>query len=321
MQYEYIFGPVMSRRLGRSLGVDCIPFKTCNLNCVYCQLGKTTVHTNSVSEYISAEKVTAELVHYLRTDKPDFITLGGSGEPLLNKSIDKIIKCIHELSDIPVCLITNGVLLADKEVRERAALAAGDLILPSLDAADEETFSKINKPSADCPSIHDIVNGLRAYCIDSRSEMRLEIFLLKGINDSGKQLENIIQAVDFIKPACVQLNTICRPVFSLGIYPVENDVLNIIQGMFSCPAEIIARQEKTAVVHEEINTGCAEEASDAETSAVIGLLKRHPAGYSEIAEGLNISLQKVNAIVGCLEKNRHVKKHIDNGRLFFSCNN
>ena len=157
-KYKYLFGPVPSRRLGLSLGVDIVPLKTCSQNCIYCQLGMNGSQTTKRSEYVPVHAVLEELRQRLTEGlNADYITLSGSGEPTLHSKITSIIKGIKELTDIPVALITNGTLFTNPRVR--AACLNADVVLPSLDAGDEQTFTKINRPHTDIKFV-DFVDGL-----------------------------------------------------------------------------------------------------------------------------------------------------------------
>ncbi len=155
---KYIFGPVPSRRLGMSLGVDIIPHKTCSLDCVYCECGKTTNLTVKRKEYIPAGEVINELSIYLKDNpKLDYITFSGAGEPLLNDSIDKIIDFIKDNYDYKTAILTNSSLFYDNSIIDKILRA--DLIKASLDAATEKIFKKINRPHP-MLNLIEIIKGL-----------------------------------------------------------------------------------------------------------------------------------------------------------------
>jgi wyosine [tRNA(Phe)-imidazoG37] synthetase (radical SAM superfamily) len=168
---KYLYGPVPSRRLGRSLGVDIVPFKLCTLDCVYCQLGKTTKKTLQRGDFLPVEAVLAELKSRLADGlEADFITIGGSGEPTLHSRLGALIDGIKKLTSIPVAVLTNGTLLYKKDVR--ADCAKADVVLPSLDAADEQTFRRINRPRSGL-TVEQLISGLCAF----RSEFTGQIWL------------------------------------------------------------------------------------------------------------------------------------------------
>ena len=169
---KYIFGPVPSRRLGRSLGIDLIPYKTCTFDCIYCDLGRTTHKTTSRQSYVVSEEIQKELELSLSVldKKPDYITLSGSGEPTLNTNIGEIIRKIKEITSTPVAVLTNGSLLSMDEVRED--LSEADAVLPSLDAITPALFEYINRPHASL-RIEEIISGL----IQFRNQYRGQIWL------------------------------------------------------------------------------------------------------------------------------------------------
>ncbi|NMC21094.1 MAG: radical SAM protein, partial [Thermogutta sp.] len=156
---KHIFGPVPSRRLGRSLGVDLVPFKTCSYDCIYCQLGRTTCKTIERKTWVPLELVLEELEEKLHT-RPDYITLSGSGEPTLFSPLDKLIEGIRALTDIPIVALTNGSLLSDSDVQ--AALLPADLVIPSLDAGNEAAFQLVNRPHEDL-AFDRMLEGLVAF--------------------------------------------------------------------------------------------------------------------------------------------------------------
>ena len=213
---SYVFGPVPSRRLGRSLGVDPIPFKVCNFGCVYCQIGQTTKMINDRRDFFPPEDILAELATALATHAGgiDWITFTGEGEPTLCKSLGRLIRGARELSDVPIAVITNASLFDDPEVR--ADVAAADLAMPSLDAADPETFRRIDRPHGKV-DVADIVEGLVAFREEYAGTMWLEIMLCKGLNDDEKSLLALREAVDRIRPEKVWINTPVRPPAEGGV--------------------------------------------------------------------------------------------------------
>ena len=214
----YLFGPVPSRRLGRSLGVDLIPRKTCPFDCIYCEVGPTTRKTSQRLDY-QAEAIIAELAAYLRQGPPlDYITLTGSGEPTLNLGLGKILRQIKALSDTPVAVLTSGALLHLPEVR--AELQAADLVLPSLDAAREKSFRAINRPLPGYP-LSRLIEGLEAFRREYPGQIWLEILLLKGLNDTAAELEALHHTLRRLAPDKVQLNTAVRPGVEANLHPLN----------------------------------------------------------------------------------------------------
>lgn len=220
---KYLFGPVPSRRLGLSLGVDLIPPKTCPFDCIYCEVGPTTAKTRARREYIPAGAIMAELDEYFRgaSPRPDYVTLAGSGEPTLNSGLGRIIARLKEITSAPVAVLTNGALLPDPEVRREILLA--DVILPSLDAVTPELFQAINRPVAGLTAA-DLIAGLKALREEYTGQIWLEILLLRRLNDTPEELAGLKQALTLIQPDKVHLNTAVRPVvedYALPLSPAE----------------------------------------------------------------------------------------------------
>ena len=216
-QKEYLYGPVPSRRLGRSLGVDIVPFKFCSLDCVYCQLGPTTEKTLLRSDFVPLEDVLTELKNKLADGlQADFITIGGSGEPTLNSRLGDIIDGIKKITDIPVAILTNGTLLDKQDVR--ADCAKADVVLPSLDAGDEQTFQKINRPHSEL-NVERLISGLCEFRKEYAGQIWLELFFIEGFNTDIEQIAKIKDAVSRIRPDKVQSvshNFIDTIIFGVG---------------------------------------------------------------------------------------------------------
>ncbi|MDE5417069.1 radical SAM protein [Labilibaculum sp. DW002] len=208
--YKYLFGPVPSRRLGMSLGVDLVPKKVCSLDCVYCEVGKTTKLSLERKEYINADCIKDELTHYLKNNpSPDYITITASGEPTLNQHLGAIIDFIKQTkADIPVALITNGSLLYDPEVRKEMMKA--DLLLPSLDAATNDVFKKINRPAEDL-TVEMCIEGIISLRKEFEGKIWLEVFILPGYNDSKEELTALKEVILKVNPDSIHLNTLDRP--------------------------------------------------------------------------------------------------------------
>jgi len=238
---KYIYGPVKSRRLGLSLGVSIIPHKTCNFDCVYCQLGSTTNKTKESKEYAKTEEVLAELREFFLRHKdspPDlnYITLSGSGEPTLNKKIGELILEIKKISSLPIAVITNSALLIDERVR--FALINADLIIPSLDTAEQEVFEKINQPVENF-KIEDIIEGLIKLRREFRGKIWLEVMLVKGINDNLGHIKKLKEAIDRINPDKIQLNSPVRTTAQDWVKPLERKALEKIKDILGDKCEII----------------------------------------------------------------------------------
>ena len=225
MTYKYLFGPVPSRRLGVSLGVDLIPHKVCSLNCVYCECGETNNLTIERREYVSYEGVIRELDHFLANNSaPDYITFSGYGEPTLHNRIGDVITHIKEsYPTIPTAVLTNGTLFTDSLVR--AELLSADLVLPSLDGATDAAFSIINRPHQEL-NADGHIQGLIDFRQEFDGEMWLEIFILPGMNDDIENLAKLKDAARRIKAERTQLNTLDRPGAVMGLKPASAEFLD-----------------------------------------------------------------------------------------------
>ncbi|MGD9233771.1 MAG: radical SAM protein, partial [Desulfobacterales bacterium] len=199
MQYNTLFGPVPSRRLGISLGIDLVPMKTCTLNCIYCECGKTSHLTLERKEYVSFEAVKKELTHYLANHaQPDYITFSGSGEPTLNSKIGDVIRFLKDrVPDVPVAVLTNSTLFFQKQVRSDIENAM--VVIPSLDAATKKMFNKINRPSP-LLQVDKIIDGLIQFRQEYTGKIWLEIFIIPGMNDTITELTALKQAIEKIRP-------------------------------------------------------------------------------------------------------------------------
>jgi len=238
---KYIFGPLKSRRLGSSLGINLTPFKTCTFDCVYCQLGLTTHKTSERKEYVPVSEVLAEFKSWLVNNPQelghlDYITLSGSGEPLLNLEISRLIKEIKGLTDIPLAILTNASLFADPQVRREASMA--DLIVPSLDAVVPEVFNKINRPLEEI-KIEEVIQGLVSLRKEFKGKIWLEVMIARGINDDLRYIKKLKEIIEQIRPDKVQLNSPVRTTAVGGIEPVDKKKLEKIKEILGEKAEII----------------------------------------------------------------------------------
>lgn len=236
---QYIFGPVPSRRLGRSLGIDLLPRKMCPLDCVYCECGPTEMLTAERSETVPTEAVLAEIDAAL-ANRPelDSITFSGTGEPTLHMHLGRIIQHIHEKHPgYVVTLLTNGVLFPDPQVRADAALA--DRVIPNLDAVSQDVFDAVNHPA---PGIDNaaVIESLALFRGEFSGQFWLEIFIVPGVNDAPGELRRMADAVRRIRPDRVQLNSLDRPPAYAGVTAPSLERWKEIAAFFP-GADIIAR--------------------------------------------------------------------------------
>ncbi len=305
-KWKHIYGPVPSRRLGLSLGVDLVPYKTCNFDCIYCQLGRTRQKTIERKRYIEAGDILDNLFGALENiTKPDFITLAGSGEPTLNSDIGFIIREIKKKTSIPLAVLTNGSLLSDNDVSE--ALTLADVILPSLDASDEDTFQKINRPHE---SLHleTIVEGLVKFREKFTGAIWLEIFFVDGVNTSETSVELFKKILERINPDKVQLNTAVRPPTESFVKAVSDSELRKICGKLGGKCEVIVQRE-------EIPRD-AKNIVDPET--IIAILSRRPCTLIDLSKGLSASPNHILKTIAVLQKEGAIKSYFQNRELFYA---
>ncbi len=210
---NFVYGPVPSRRLGISLGIDIVPPSTCTFDCVYCQLGKTLHKVNHWEglKFPNADKIIEDLETKLKKyDNVDYITISGSGEPTLNPHLGEIAKKIRAFTNLPLVLITNSSLLTYDTVLDNARKF--DIVMPSLDAGDNKTFKIINRPAKGF-QINEIADAIKKLKEESRGEIWLEVMFIKGkiTNASSESIANISKEISKIHPNLVFLNSPVRP--------------------------------------------------------------------------------------------------------------
>lgn len=298
---QLVYGPVPSRRLGRSLGVDLVPFKTCTYDCIYCQLGRTTCQTLRRQQWVDPSDVVAQVRAGLESE-PDVVALAGSGEPTLHAGIESVIAGIKRLTDVPVAVITNGSLLGRPTVRR--GLAAADIVLPSLDAPDEGLFRLINLPH---PALRfaDVVDGMVAFRRGYQGEIWLEVMLLAGVTGITAEVERIAAVAARIAPDRIQLNTAVRPPAEVFVAPVPDSFLRAFAGLFTPHAEVIA---------DTIRTDGDRSASSAD---ILALLSRRPCTVTDIAAGLGIHHGEALKAATALVSEELAEVHTHESRSFY----
>jgi len=302
---EFLFGPVPSRRLGFSLGVDIIPRKYCSFDCVYCQVGKTTHRETGRARFCDPGRVVEEVVQRIgQGGRIDFVSLSGSGEPTLSSDIGWIIGELKRKTSVPVAVITNGSLLSRQEVRRDLVLA--DVVLPSLDAASEGVFEKINRPDP-AISLAGIVEGLRAFRREYRGMIWLEIMVIKNINTSQEHLEMLKKILDTISVDRVQLNTICRP-------PLQSTAKGVDKGELSSIARFLG--EKCEVI-----PAFAEEAAPRTgksfRSSVLATLKRRSLTFDDIVRITGVSPPEARAGLERLVREKKIREVPFDNSIFY----
>ncbi len=298
---KYIFGPVLSRRLGASLGLDIVPYKTCTFDCIYCECGSTTEKTILRKPYIDAEKILVELRDYLKSNqKPDYITLTGSGEPTLNSEIGLLIRQIKKITKAQVAVLTNSSLLYLPEVRND--LMPADLVVPSLDAALSGSFNEINRPHEGLELLK-IIQGMIAFREEFKGEIWLELLFVKGVNNQDKEIEALIRVIKEIQPDKVQVNTVDRPPAEKTAMAIDKQEIEDIYNRFkaqSLPVEIItSNKKKNAIESFEM-----EDLKD----KIINLIKRRPETGVNMAKTFGVSINYINKVLRDLEEQKIIKR-------------
>lgn len=306
--YKHLFGPVPSRRLGMSLGVDLVPHKVCSLNCVYCECGATTKLTTDRKEYVLFDEIKNELVDFFsKNDKPDYITFSGAGEPTLNIHIGKVIDFIKSnYSGTPIAVLTNGSLLSDITVRQE--LLKANLILPSLDAATELAFKKIDRPSNKL-KINEYIQGLIDFSAQFKGTIWLEVMVLPGFNDDLDNLTQLKDAILKIKPDKVQLNTLDRPGVIENIRAASRlELQNIIDLWNMDHVEIIASSATR-----KHNTSFRKDTEN----AIMETISRRPCTLEDLAEMLGLHINEINKYLDVLDQDGKIETFRQNRGIFY----
>ena len=299
VERKYIFGPVPSRRLGRSLGVDLVPYKTCTYDCIYCDLGRTTQKTVARQPYVSLEEILRELESTLSllSEKPNYLTISGSGEPTLNRNLGQIIHGVKNLTSIPLAVLTNGSLLFWQDVRDD--LREADVVIPSLDAATPLSFEHVNRPHPEL-DLEEILWGLAQFRREFRNQIWLEVLLCRGINDGRSEVEKIKGMIERMEPDRVQLNTPVRPPAEEFAFPLTMDRLHEIADQLGRGTEIIS--ECAAPLGDRFDPNTGEE--------IIELVKRRPCTVSDISKALGIHPEVVVKQLANLEKTGVIRYYL-----------
>lgn len=312
MSKKYIFGPVPSRRLGVSLGVDIVPYKTCSLNCVYCESGATTNLTPERKEYIPTNDILKQLDEALE-EKPelDYVTFSGGGEPTLHSGIGKIIEHIKiNHPGYKICLLTNGTLLGNETlIKELDGL---DLVIPSLDFTNEEEFVKINRPAKGV-SPQGVLDGIVKFRQNSNCELWLEIFVVPGVNDSNESIAAFAKAVKQIMPDKVQLNTLDRPGCVDWIKPAsEKTMMSFVRALEPiAPIEAVGKFS-----YKTPNSGKTDGNNNLD-SKMLELISRRPCTLEDIAFAAKTDKDAISRRLLVLKKKGAVQTETKERGVFY----
>jgi len=304
--YRHIYGPVPSRRLGRSLGIDLVPHKICTYDCIYCQIGKTTEKTLARKEYAPVREILEEVGRFLKegTSSIDHLSLGGSGEPTLHSKIRSIIKGLKKITLIPVAVITNGFLLWEPEVRE--ALLQADIVLPSLDAVSQEVFMKINRPRSGF-SIKKVIEGMVEFRKLYRGQIWLEILFCRGVNDGKEELMRMKKVVGRVQPDRIHLNTVVRPPSEKWATPLNQKEMEEIKAFFGEKAFIISEFDRhpSLVPEKDIK------------EEILKILKRRPLSRSDLSKGMGISQKELDQYIKPLIQGGKIQTRIFGDSFYY----
>ena len=302
---RFTFGPVPSRRLGFSLGVDVVPRKYCSFDCIYCQLGKSANKEVERRSFFNPEDIVNEIASEVKRQRNiDVVTFSGSGEPTLNLDIGWIIKETKERLNLPVSVITNSSLLADEKVRFDLSLS--DVVLPSLDAVSEDVFLQINRPHS-LIKINDIIQGLKHFKTEYKGKVWLEIMLVKRINDNLDELEKIKRVIKDIGADRIQLNTVTRPPAEDNVRGLSSTALKKICASFGDVAEIICKfKKKTKKVDARF-----------ESEVVSNILSRRSLTLDDIVRITGVTVNEAKRSLQDMENQGRIKGARIGGATFY----
>lgn len=302
--FHYLFGPVPSRRFGRSLGVDLLPPKTCTLDCPFCEVGLTTERTLERREYVPTGEVMQELGAWLALNQPaDFITLAGSGEPTLHSRFGEILDFIAARKRVRSALLTNSTLLFLPEVR--AAAGRADVVKATLSAWDQASFAAVSRPHPDL-RFDRILEGLRRFREEYPGAIWLEVFIVPGVNAEAEQVKRIAALAKTIRPDRIQLNTAVRPTAESHVQPMSAESLHDLVRLFSPPAEVSARF-----------SGLVRRDASANLESIMAMLKRRPCTAEDVAHSFSLAAAESERILAGLLRNGRVRVESRYGRNYY----
>ncbi len=304
---SYVFGPVPSRRLGMSLGVDLIPAKTCTFDCLYCEVGRTTSKTLKPGPFVPFRKVVDEIKIKLMKSEPDTVTLAGSGEPTLYSRIHEVIDGVKDITETKIAVLTNGSLFWKEEIRKRVLKA--DIILPTLSSVFENTFRMIHRPHPGL-ELNTVIDGLERLRNDYKGLLFLEIVLLAGINDTEKEVEGLKTVIDRLNPEKIQLNTVVRPPADKRALSLDRERLEEIKIFLGERAEIIAG----------VTFDTKKDKADTLIRDLLDMLKRRPLRSIDIQDVTGLSPHDVEDLVKGLLIKGYISRQEHSGEDYYLSN-
>ncbi len=308
--YRHLFGPVRSRRLGRSLGLDLVPFKVCSFDCPYCQVGATTTQTLVRSEYVPVAEVLAEFDRWMVADgKADHLTLAGAGEPTLHLHFGKVLEALAARTSIPRVLLSNGSLFHLAEVR--AAACKANIVKGTLAAWDQSSFQAVHHPHSSLV-FETFFKGLKTMRAEFQGEFWLEVFLVAGVNDDPVQVAHIAALAREIRPDRIHLNTAIRPPQAVAVEAVSGERLAALAGMFTPAAELSVSPPPSASNGSQVpvDSGQLE-------GRLLSLIQRHPCTLADMSSTMGSDLQEVEGVLSGLLGRGRIRTDLRQGTLFY----
>lgn len=307
MKSKIVYGPVPSKRLGRSLGIDVIKRidskKNCNFDCVYCQLGHVDKKISSPVKVhglvTTNEVVDAFLNHKKRKEDLDYITFSGTCEPTMNPELGDMIKKVKEISDIPVCVITNSSLMGKESVRQN--LSDADLIIATLVSGFEDTFKTINRPTSEI-KFENIINGLEKFQNlknkGKNPKLAIEIMFIESkqnypVNTTDREIDKLIEVIQRINPDIIEILTVSRPPAENHIIPVTNKKLKEIADKF---IQVIG-SEKVQMMSNNMKIKSSTYNHNNLVDDVYSLILRRPCTFEQVCNSLGISKTELNTVI------------------------
>ena len=307
MGYRHLFGPVPSRRLGASLGVDLVPHKVCSMDCVYCECGATTRLTLERAEYVPTAEVLAEIDDCLAAiPRPDYVTFSGSGEPTLHSGLGTVVRHLKDRWNVPVALLTNASTLSRPDVREE--IRPVDLVVPSLDAARPDSFQRINRPHPDLRCA-DIVAALEQFRSEYNGKIWLEIFVVEGINTDAAEVEALRLAVARIRPDKVQLNALDRPGTEAWVRKPAAAVLESLAAALGHPDVELVTRFRTRADAGAFRADLAE--------AILEMVARRPCTLEDLSASFGLRPSEARKYLDILEAEGQVRPELGGRGVFF----
>ncbi|MCF6177067.1 MAG: radical SAM protein [Victivallaceae bacterium] len=299
---QYLFGPVASRRLGLSLGIDLVPYKTCSFNCVYCESGATTELTAERYEYVPTAEVIRQLDELLcKNPQIDYLTFSGAGEPTLHSGLGEIVEFLKKnYPEYKICLLTNSTMFTQPDIFQE--ISSIDLIVPSLDATCRDEYLKINRPATAC-DYDSFITGLIEFSNSFTGELWLEIFIVPGINDSDASIKRFAELGSQIKPDKVQFNTLDRP----GCVPwitasSPENTMRFVKAMEPvCPVEAVGPFKYSTPIT------AATQSNGELQQRIMALISRRPCTAVDMQETLAVSIELLEQALAELSRQKSVK--------------